>query len=59
MPNTGMQTDSGFTTPQPARLDSNRSGLPASLAHPAAAAEAECWVLWSVYVKEFAPCSHL
>jgi hypothetical protein len=39
-PNNGLQADSGFAAPQPARLASNLSGLPASLASIAAAAEA-------------------
>jgi len=38
-----LQADSGFAAPYPARLASNRSGLPASLAGPAAAAEADRW----------------
>jgi hypothetical protein len=42
-PKNGLQADSGFDAPQPARLASNRSGLPASLASVAAAPEASRW----------------
>jgi hypothetical protein len=40
-PNNGLQADSGFAAPQPARLASNRSGLPASFASVATAAAAD------------------
>jgi hypothetical protein len=49
-----LQADSGFAAPQLARLASNRSGLPTSLASPAAAAEADRWATLGVinYVKK-------